>query len=189
MNSSSHSSSLRSNKSSFLRTRCAIGPGSPSGLQVTPAGQNTHPPPRYRSVNHLIPCVTCVTESSRGEKPAQSGGGGSPQVPAGSGDAPPPAAAAARAQGVLLRPHAPHRQQAESDHPKRGVEVRRTRPLRSEPGRAALSSARRCVQIPIAAPEERLPPPSELRAGRPEVRGGEGREGGRRRGGRVSFLT
>lgn len=56
----------------------------------------------------------------------------------------------------------------------------------SEPGRAALSSARRCVQIPIAAPAKRLPPPSEHAVW---VLGEGGREGGRGGGGGDSFFS
>ena len=62
--------SLRANKSWFLRTRCAMGPVAPPGPQLTPAGQNTHPTLRNRSADQLIPCCTGSTGStgsSRGE--------------------------------------------------------------------------------------------------------------------------
>ncbi len=145
---------------------------------MTPAGQNTHPTPRYRSVNQLIPCVTCVTESSREEKHTneqRTAAGPCRLRSALHGNRP---TATLRHQqhqpGQTLscsRPPAPSNNHPTNRsvgrpnpirlHPNRGVKVTRTRPLRSEPGRAALSSARRCVQIPIAAPAERLPPPSE----------------------------
>ncbi|TNN33553.1 hypothetical protein EYF80_056286 [Liparis tanakae] len=46
----------------FLRTRCAIGPVAAPGLQVTPAGQSTHPTPRYRSVNQVSAPLSTGTD-------------------------------------------------------------------------------------------------------------------------------
>lgn len=153
---------------------------------MTPAGQNTHPTPRYRSVNQLIPCVTCVIESSRGEKrtkhTTEQQQQQQQQVPAGSAplstgtDRRRPSVYSSTSPGrrrlALLassskqqprtKPTAQSAGRIRSVNIQTGVvKVTRTRPLRSEPGRAALSSARRCVQIPIAAPAERLPSPSE----------------------------
>lgn len=114
----------------------------------------THPPPppeRY----HLVR----VYASPAAGRNAQAGGSlpallRSPREPT-SGDSPPTARADAPSRS---RPPAPSNDQRSLKVQTRG---RGGGGGSCEPGREAMTSARRCVQILIAAPAKRLPPASE----------------------------